>query len=133
MKVRIDSSQDSGRVSSRLPTRGKRRDGIFDALLNEGVGQEATSPVGGAAVGDGRTARSLLTVIATGFDLQQPEQATEAVRRSAVSLLEMSFSDKMRSAGLNSRMLEDIAEVAAGDPRFHRKMLSILSRLKAGE
>ncbi len=127
MKIRPGSPFGSSPTSSDSVKRKKRAGGIFGALvdgLQEGAAAEASAATGGSP------ARSALAAIAAQSNLANPEEATAAVRQSAESLLALSFSDDLQASPLSERMASDLANLAAGDPRFRRKMLSILSRLK---
>ncbi|OYT70882.1 MAG: hypothetical protein CFK52_09665 [Chloracidobacterium sp. CP2_5A] len=128
MKIRPGSPFGSSPTSSE-PVKGKKRSGgIFGALV-EGL-QEADAAGAPAAPSADSPARSALAAIAAQSNLANPEEAAAAVRQSAQSLLTFSFSDDIQSSPLSERMANDLANLAAGDPRFRRKMLSILSRLK---
>ncbi len=132
MKIRPGSPFGSGPASSE-PVKGKKRAGGLFGNLIEGLGETAetdasaeTSTTGGVE----NPARSALAAIAAQSNLANPEEATAAVRQSAQSLLTLSFSETIRESPLSERMADDLANLAASDPRFRRKMLSILSRLK---
>lgn len=128
MKIRPGSPFGSSPTSSESVKGKKRTGGVFGALV-EGM-QEAVADETAAAAGAESPARSALAAIAAQSNLSNPEEATAAVRRSAQSLLTLSFSDAIQSSPLSEKITDDIADLAAGDPRFRRKMLSILSRLK---
>ncbi len=127
MKIRPGSPFGSGSTSSD-PVKGKKRTGgVFSSLvgdLQEAVAEDTS------VAGPSSPARSALEVIAAQSNLSNPEEATAAVRRSAHSLLTLSFSEAIQSSPFGEKMADDIANLAAGDPRFRRKILSILSRLK---
>ncbi|MCS7079459.1 MAG: hypothetical protein NZ585_05315 [Chloracidobacterium sp.] len=128
MKIRPGSPFGSSPTSSESVRGKKRSGGIFGALV-EGT-PETVADETSAVTSASSPARSALAAIAAQSNLSNPEEATAAVRQSAHSLLTLSFSDAIQSSPLSGKMADDLAELAAGDPRFRRKMLSILSRLK---
>ncbi|MGQ9898422.1 MAG: hypothetical protein ACUVR8_12815 [Acidobacteriota bacterium] len=128
MKIRPGSPFGSSPTSSE-PVKGKKRtSGLFGNLI-EGLDEtnNTETPTSGEVESP---ARSVLAAIAAQSNLANPEEATAAVRQSAQSLLTLSFSETIQGSPLSERMADDLANLAANDPRFRRKMLSILSRLK---
>ncbi|MFQ3590558.1 MAG: hypothetical protein SNJ67_09695 [Chloracidobacterium sp.] len=128
MKIRPGSPFGSSPTSSESVKGKKRTGGIFGALI-EGA-SDATTDETPSTTSAESPARSALAAIAAQSNLGNPEEATAAVRRSAQSLLTLSFSDDLNASPLSGQMADDLANLAASDPRFRRKMLSILSRLK---
>jgi|GEM_PF-1708055 hypothetical protein len=129
MKIRPGSPFGSSPTSSSEPIKGKKRAGGLFGSLIEGLGETSTSETSAAGQAE-NPARSALAAIAAQSNLSNPEEATAAVRQSAHSLLALSFSETIHESPLSERMADDLANLAANDPRFRRKMLSILSRLK---
>lgn len=128
MKIRPGSPFGSSPASSE-PIKGKKRTGGIFGSLVEGLDETAvteTPTTGGAE----SPARLALAAIAAQSNLANPDEATAAVRQSAQSLLTLSFSETIQESPLSAQMADDLANLAASDPRFRRKMLSILSRLK---
>ncbi|AEP13308.1 hypothetical protein [Chloracidobacterium thermophilum] len=132
MKIRPGSPFGSGPTSSEPVKSKKRAGGLFGNLI-EGLGETAETDASAETSTTGSVenpARSALAAIAAQSNLANPEEATAAVRQSAQSLLTLSFSETIRESPLSERMADDLANLAANDPHFRRKMLSILSRLK---
>lgn len=99
----------------------------FEAALAEVAGQiDQTGESGGA----NSPARSALSQIASGSDLNTPEGAMQAVRESARFLVTSRLNDELRDSAQGKKMTDDLSEYIAKDPFMHRKILSILHRLK---
>ena len=99
----------------------------FEAALAEVAGQvDQTSESGQAS----SPARSALSQIASGSDLNTPEGAMQAVRESARFLVDSRLNEELRDSSQGKKMIDDLSEYIAKDPFMHRKILSILHRVK---
>jgi hypothetical protein len=99
----------------------------FEAALAEVAGQIEQAGQSGQASG---AAHSALSQIASGSDLNTPEGAMQAVRESARFLVNSRLDEEMRDSSQGKKMTDDLSEYIAKDPFMHRKILSILHRLK---
>jgi hypothetical protein len=107
--------------------RGGKVEKNFEAALAEVAGQIEQAGQSGGASG---AARSALSQIASGSDLNTPEGAMQAVRESARFLVNSRLNEEMRDSSQGRKMTDDLSEYIAKDPFMHRKILSILHRLK---
>lgn len=74
-----------------------------------------------------------LREIAANADLSTPQQAFAAVRQSAHYLIKSRIQEKFREKEEVSEMLEDLSQFVSNDPYLHRKLKSILERLKESQ
>jgi hypothetical protein len=99
----------------------------FEAALAEVAGQIEQTGASGEASGP---ARSALSQIASGSDLNTPEGALQAVRESARFLVNSRLNEELRDSSQGKKMTDDLSEYIARDPFMHRRILNILHRLK---
>jgi hypothetical protein len=107
--------------------RGGKAEKNFEAALAEVAGQLEQT---GASGQTGGAASSALSQIASASDLNTPEGAMQAVRESARFLVNSRLNDELRDSTQGKKMTDDLSEHIAKDPFMHRKILSILHRLK---
>ncbi|HEX8368796.1 MAG TPA: hypothetical protein VF604_09655 [Pyrinomonadaceae bacterium] len=107
--------------------RGGKVEKNFEAALAEVAGQIEQTGESGQT---GGPARSALSQIASGSDLNTPEGAMQAVRESARFLVNSRLDEELRDSSQGKKMTDDLSEYIAKDPFMHRRILSILHRLK---
>jgi len=107
--------------------RGAKVEKNFEAALAEVAGQIEQAGGSGQA---SSPARGALSEIASGSDLNTPEGAMQAVRESARFLVNSRLNEELRDSSQGKKMTDDLSEYIAKDPFMHRKILSILHRLK---
>lgn len=107
--------------------RGGQVEKNFEAALAEVAGQIDQT---GASGETSSPAHSALSQIASGSDLNTPEGAMQAVRESARFLVTSRLDEELRDSSQGKKMTDDLSEYIAKDPFMHRKILSILHRLK---
>jgi hypothetical protein len=107
--------------------RGGKIEKNFEAALAEVAGQIDQTGESGQA---NSPARSALSQIASGSDLNTPEGAMQAVRESARFLVNSRLNEELRDSSQGKKMTDDLSEYISKDPFMHRKILSVLHRLK---
>lgn len=134
MSVKKTSSPLSSGAESLDPLGGKdelQRGGKveknFEAALAElagsieetGADEQANSPT-----------RTAFQQIAARSNLDSSESAMQAVRESAEFLVSSRLNEELRNSEQGKKITEDLSGYISKDPLMHRKILSILQRLK---
>ena len=107
--------------------RGGKIDKSFEATLAEVAGE--IEQAGDSAQTDSPT-RSAFAQIAAGSNLDSSEGALTAVRESAHFLVKSKLKDNLRNSAHGRKMSDQLSDYIAKDPFLHRKILSVLQRLK---
>jgi hypothetical protein len=107
--------------------RGERVEKNFEAALAELAGEVESA---GAAGGAENPTRAAFQQIAANADLEAPEEALAAVRESARYLVGSRLKEDLRESEQGRKIAEDLSVYIARDPLMHRKILSILQKLK---
>ena len=99
------------------------------ALENAVEGQQTAFPL------SQKQAETLknLREIAANADLSTPQQAFAAVRQSAHYLIKSRIQEKFLEQEKVTELLEDLSGFVSNDPYLHRKLKSILERLKENQ
>lgn len=109
------------------PAGGAKIDKSFAATLAEVAGeieQAADSPSAE------NPARSRFQQIAANANLDSNEGALAAVRESAHFLVNSRLKDNVRDSAQGKKISDELSNYIARDPFLHRKILSVLQRLK---
>lgn len=107
--------------------RGGKVDKSFEAALAEVAGQLEQA---GTAEQSSSPVRTAFQQIAESANLDSPEGAMSAVRESAQFLVSSRLTDEIRGSEQGKKISEDLSNYISKDPFMHRKILSILQRLK---
>lgn len=99
----------------------------FESALAEVAGQLEKTSEGGQSESP---ARSAFQQIAQNANLDSPEDAMTAVRESARFLVNSRLKEEFRDSEQGKKVLEDLTEYISKDPFLHKKILSVLQRLK---
>ncbi len=106
---------------------GGKIDKSFEATLNAVAGE--IEQAGDSAQTDSPT-RSAFQQIAAGANLDSSEGAISAVRESAHFLVNSRLKDNLRESAHGRKISDELGNYIAKDPFLHRKILSVLQRLK---
>lgn len=102
-------------------------DKSFEAALAEVVGEVEQAADSARA---SSPARGAFQQIAAGANLDSGEGALSAVRESAHFLVNSRLKDNLRDSPQGKKISDELSEYIAKDPFLHRKILSLLQRLK---
>ncbi len=114
--VANEKLRDSGKI-----------DKSFEATLTAVAGE--IEQAGDSAQTDSPT-RSAFQQIAAGANLDSSEGALSAVRESAHFLVKSKLKDNLRDSAQGRKISDQLSDYIAKDPFLHRKILSVLQRLK---
>jgi hypothetical protein len=107
--------------------RGGKVDKNFEAALAEVAGQ--LEQAGASGQTDSPT-RSAFKEIASNANLDSSEGSMSAVRESAHFLVSSRLKEDVRDSEQGKKISDDLSNYISKDPFMHRKILSILQRLK---
>ncbi len=107
--------------------RGGKVDKNFEAALAEVAGQLDKA---GATDDANSPTRSAFQKIASDANLDSPEGSMSAVRESAHFLVSSRLQDGLRETDQGKKISDDLSNYISKDPFMHRKILTILQRLK---
>ena len=106
---------------------GEKVSKSFETALAEVAGQ--IEQAGDAGQTDGAT-KSAFKEIAGNANLDTPEGALTAVRESAGFLVKSRLKEDLRDSEQGQKIADDLSSYISKDPYMHRKLLSILQKLK---
>lgn len=106
---------------------GAKIDKSFEATLSEVAGE--IEQAADSAQTDSPT-RSEFQRIAHDANLDSPEESLSAVRESAHFLVNSRLKENLRDSPQGKKISDELSEHIAKDPFLHRKILSLLQRLK---
>lgn len=134
MSIKKTSSPLSSGSEALEPLGGKEKsaggakiDKSFEAAL-AGVAGEIESA--GDTVSADSPTRAAFEQIAAGSNLDSIEGALSAVRQSAHFLVNSRLKDSLRDSAQGKKISDELSSYIARDPFLHRKILSVLQRLK---
>lgn len=106
---------------------GGKIDKSFEATLADVTGE--IEQAADAAQAESPT-RSALARIAAGANLDSAEGALAAVRESAHFLVKSRLKENLRESAQGRKISDELGNYIVRDPFLHRKILSVLQRLK---